>query len=182
VEDVLVQRARTVSESVLCGVGTRWEHVQGVARTAQRVVDGLGCRSGASVAAAAWLHDVGYGLQLRRTGFHPVDGANFAASQDFPPLVVSLVAFHTGAAVEAARRGLSAELEAFDPPPADLLDVVTYADLTTGPDGSPVSVADRLAEIFGRYPPTDVVYGAVFESEPALLASVARVEDRLRLR
>jgi len=179
VDAELVVWARTVSESALSGLGSRWAHVQGVAGAAQRAVTELGCASAEAVVAAAWLHDVGYGSWLRRTGFHPVDGAKFAAGLGFPPLVVSLIAFHSGAAVEAAERGLSGELAVFPEPPSEVLDVLTFADMTTSPEGTPVSVEDRLVEILDRYEPSDVVHRAVSKSGSGLLAAVSRVQRRL---
>ena len=58
------------------------------------------------VVAAAWLHDVGYSPALQDTGLHALDGAVFLAGRGVEPLVVSLVAFHTGAEFEAEERGL----------------------------------------------------------------------------
>lgn len=46
-----------------------------------------------------------------------------------------LVAFHTGAHVEASERGVSG-LSEFGDPPSEVLDALTFCDLTTGPDGS----------------------------------------------
>ncbi|ETB45481.1 phosphohydrolase, partial [Mycobacterium avium 10-5560] len=66
--------------------------------------------------AAAWLHDIGYAPSVRRTGFHPLDGAEFVRSAGFGKLVASLVAFHTGAHVEASERGLQGLSEFGDPP------------------------------------------------------------------
>ena len=66
-------------------------------------------------------------------------------------------------------------------PPAALLDVVTYADLTTSPDGAAVTVAQRLSEILARYAEDSAVHRAVVESSPLLLAAADRVEERLAL-
>jgi len=44
---------------------------------------------------------VGYAPALAWTGFHPVDGAKFARESGFSELIVSLVAFHSGAEFEA---------------------------------------------------------------------------------
>ena len=65
------------------------------------------------------------------------------------------MAQHTGASVEAEERGLddvlAAEFPVSDVDPF-LLTALTYCDMTTGPDGSPVDVAERIAEILARYP------------------------------
>ncbi len=140
-----------LSGTVLSELGARWSHVQGVGAAADHLVSELNLGDDAeAVRSAAWLHDVGYAPALVQSGFHPIDGARFLRSQQTPELVVSLVAHHTGAEFEARGRGLGAELAVFDPPPQDLLDVVTFADLTTGPDGTAVTVDERLAEILRR--------------------------------
>jgi hypothetical protein len=60
--------------------------------------------------------------------------------------VTSLVAYHTGASIEAEERGLGSELaHEFRPPPTHLLDVLTTADLAVGPDGLPRSRRTRAA-------------------------------------
>ncbi len=177
-----VQAAQTVAESLLCCTGRRWRHVQGVAAAADRLATKLGLGAeGEAVRVAAWLHDIGYAPSLVATGFHPVDGARFLRAQGTPELVVSLVAHHSGAAFEAEQRGLSDELAEFVAPPAALLDVVTYADLTTSPDGAAVTVARRLSEILARYAEDSAVHRAVVESSPLLLAAADRVEERLAL-
>jgi HD superfamily phosphodiesterase len=55
--------------------------------------------------AAAWLHDIGYAPPLNRLGFHPVDGARYVREQGQERLA-SLVAYHSGARLEAEERGL----------------------------------------------------------------------------
>jgi hypothetical protein len=124
--------------------------------------------------AAAWLHDIGYAPSVRRTGFHPLDGAMFARSAGFGELVASLVAFHTGARVEACERGVSG-LSAFNEPPREILDALTVCDLTTGPDGAAVSAEDRLSDVLARYGPDDPVHRAVDAGREELLAAVGRV-------
>lgn len=128
--------------------------------------------------AAAWLHDVGYASSVRRTGFHPLDGAVFVRSAGFGELVASLVAFHTGAHLEASERGLPG-LSEFGGPPTDVLDALTFCDLTTGPDGSSVSVEERLSDVLARYGPEDPVYRAVDAGRDELWAAVRRVRNWL---
>jgi len=170
-----------LSETFLSELGARWSHVQGVAGAADRLVDGLNLGGGdaEAVRSGAWLHDVGYAPALVQSGFHPIDGARFLRAQQTPELVVSLVAHHTGAEFEAKGRGLSAELAVFEPPPRELLDVVTFADLTTGPDGAAVTVDERLAEILRRYPDGHVVHEAIEQSTPSLRGVADRVRARL---
>ena len=86
------------------------------------------------------------------------------------------MAYHTGAVFEARERGLLDALAEFLEPPELLLDVLTCADMTTGPDGSRVRVADRVSEILSRYPEDDPVHRAIERAAPNLLAAVARVD------
>jgi hypothetical protein len=170
----LVERARLVAESRLAGQLRRLAHVRGVVAAAQRLSRYFDAETADCLVAAAWLHDIGYAPSVRRTGFHPLDGAVFARSAGFGELVASLVAFHTGAHVEACERGVSG-LSAFSDPPGEVLDALTFCDLTTGPDGSAVSVEDRLIDVLERYAPDDPVHRAVDAGREELLAAVGRV-------
>jgi len=51
---------------------------------------------------------------------------------------------------QARERGLSDALAEFPEPPELLLDVLTCADMTTGPDGSRVRAKNRVSEILSR--------------------------------
>jgi hypothetical protein len=61
-----------------------------------------------------------------------------------------------------------------------VLDVVTFADMTTAPDGNQIDAESRVAEILSRYSSDDPVHAAVSRSSAELLASVARVNKQLR--
>jgi hypothetical protein len=169
-----VMRARIAAESRLKVMPRRLTHVRGVAAAADGLRGQFDVANGDALVAAAWLHDIGYAPSVRLTGFHPVDGASFARRQGFDELVVSLVAFHSGAPAEARERGVDG-LSAFSAPPKRLLDALTFCDLTTGPDGSAVSPRDRLHEVLERYGPDDPVHRAVDSSHRELLAAVDRV-------
>lgn len=170
-----VPRARAIAEQRLADLPHRWAHVRGVAATAERLVVGLDSVDAEAVVTAAWLHDVGYAPSVRSTGFHPMDGALFVRAEGFPAVVVSLVAYHTGAVFEARERGLSGALADFTEPPSSLLDVLTCADLTTSPQGLPVRAEHRVTEILSRYPDGDPVHRAIERATPSLLAAAARV-------
>lgn len=126
---------------------------------------------------AAWLHDIGYAPEAARTGFHQFDGARYlrdVARED--PLVCRLVAYHSWAVIEARHRDLARELEAeFMPVEGLLADVLTYADMTTSPDGDSINVEDRLAEILSRYGDGDVVAESIREASSPIVASVQTV-------
>ena len=92
------------------------------------------------------------------TGFHPLDGARFLCRAGADGQVVSLVAYHSCAEIEAGIRGLASVLAAeFAPAHPVLADVLLWCDMTTGPDGDHVSPADQLAEIRRRYGPAHEV-------------------------
>ena len=161
----------------------RWAHSQGVAFAAEDLSTILGDQTDLIV-AAAFLHDIGYSPAIAVTGFHPLDGArHLRDAERADGLLCRLVANHTGAATEAAERGLAAALaREFPPPPADLGDALTYCDMTTGPDGQTMPTDERLAEILSRYEPDDPVHRAITASSPYLTAAVARVTQRLSRR
>lgn len=169
-----VGKARDDARALLEPMGRRWAHVRGVAAVAASLPLPDGLMS--SITAAAWLHDVGYAPGVVATGLHALDGARWAERQGWSPLVVSLVAYHSGSMWEAEERGLESSLQEIKPPPTDLLDRLTYADMTTDPAGSRICVESRLSEILRRYGPCHPVYRAVTRSRSALVASVRAVE------
>lgn len=173
-------RARAIAEQRLVDLADRWAHVRGVAAVAEQLVARMDAVDAEAVLAAAWLHDVGYASSVRSTGFHPIDGAVFVRDEGFPAVVVSLVAYHTGAVFEARERGLLDALAEFAQPPSSLLDVLTCADMTTSPQGSPVRAEDRVTEILSRYPDGDPVHRAIERAAPSLLAATARVSASAR--
>lgn len=178
----MAEWAKAVAEQQLRELPERLAHVRGVAVAAERATVDLGPDERRWVIAAAWLHDVGYARSIRRVGFHALDGAAFVRRAGFPDVVVSLVAYHTGATFEAEERGLTRELVKIPRPPGGLLDLLTFADMTTGPDGGTVSACVRTEEILARYAPEDVVHRAVSRSAPDLLAAVKRIQLRLAAR
>ncbi|MFC0627448.1 HD domain-containing protein [Kribbella deserti] len=172
--------ARHIARSLLKSeLPRRWAHTKRVARNARSLAQILG-DDAEVVETAAWLHDIGYASSVASTAFHPVDGARYLRDAlGASPLVCQLVAHHTGASVEAEERGMAAVVEEFPTPPMNLLDAVTYCDLTASVDGAKTTVDSRLAEIFIRYSPDHVVHQSITRSAPTLLRSVYRVEARL---
>lgn len=82
--------------------------------------------------------------------------------------------------MEAANRGLVDTLmQEFLPEESETAEALTYADLTTGPEGSPVSALERVMEILVRYPPNHVVHQSIQDARPELLEIAARVDTRL---
>jgi putative nucleotidyltransferase with HDIG domain len=154
----------------------RWAHVQGVAAQARSLATILGGDADL-LEAAAWLHDIGYLAELARTGLHGLDGARYLRDlQHAEPLLCRLVAHHSCAVIEAEERGLAHVLtREFTPPPRHLADALTFCDMTTSPDGEPVNVDRRLAEILHRYGSEHLVSRSVRRATPMILRAVGEV-------
>ena len=156
----------------------RWRHVRSVARRARWVAKQLALSE--ALVAAAWLHDIGYAPELVETGFHPLDGARYLRRTGMDGQVVSLVAYHSCAQVEADVRGLGAELASeFTPADPLMSDALLYCDMTTGPEGDYVRPADRLVEIRGRYGPDHEVTRFVERAASEILITAGRIEEML---
>jgi hypothetical protein len=176
---IVVSEAREMARFVLAeALPRRWEHVQGVAGKAEGVSASLAL-SGDVLVSAAWLHDVGYAPGVVATGFHPLDGARYLAGLGVPERVVNLVARHSNAILEAELRGIGDLVGVFLDEGGALRDALWYCDLTTSPDGRPVSSADRIAEIKERYGPGHIVTRFITDGAPELLAAIERTERRL---
>lgn len=154
----------------------RLAHSGGVARAASRLARLFEPVDAAVLLTAAFVHDIGYGPELATSGFHPLDGARYLERTEIGARVASLVAHHSGARYEAAHRGCAARLARFNRERSLVADALTWCDLTTDPDGQPVTVDARLVEIRQRYPADSVVVRALEDAEPILRAACARVE------
>jgi hypothetical protein len=171
--------ARTLLEDQ---IPRRWAHVQGVASQARGLAGMLGTEADL-VEAGAWLHDIGYSPEVEVTGFHPLDGARYLRDvEKADETLCSLVAYHTGAIIEAQERGVAAELCAeFGTAPEHLASALTFCDITTSPDGMVVRAADRLAEIHSRYGPSHLVSRSIRRATPAILDAVTSTTLRREL-
>lgn len=175
-EPALITWAADLAREHLAPLGRRWRHVQQVAARAAHVAVLVPSQKDTLV-AAAYLHDVGYSPALVQTGFHPVDGGRFVRQQGHEQLA-RLVAHHTGARTEARLRGLTRALAEFPFEDSELDRLLTFCDLTTGPDGSRVTVADRVDEICQRYGDKPPAQSAAL-CRPDFLRLEREVEDRL---
>lgn len=174
-------QARDLARQVLAGpLPRRWAHSQGVGRKAETVAHLVEGDAGALV-CAAWLHDVGYAPDLVRTGMHQLDGARYLRDvAHVDDLICRLVAHHSCASIEARNRDLAEQLsDEFLPVDGLIADVLTYADMTISPDGEPVQVEARLAEILARYGAGDLVAESIREASPLIIQSVRTVTAAL---
>ncbi|WP_253877303.1 HDIG domain-containing metalloprotein [Promicromonospora umidemergens] len=156
----------------------RLAHSIGVGRRAEHVARALGRPE--LLVSAAYLHDIGYAAAARDTGLHQLDGARCLRALGAPAALTGLVAHHTAATVEAAERGLDTILRReFPEPSGDLLDLLTYCDMTTSARGEVVTVDERFDHIYDRYPPGHLVSRSMQRVEPGLRRIVSAVERRL---
>jgi putative nucleotidyltransferase with HDIG domain len=174
----LAPAAEELARSLLRG--ERWLHTRGVAMRAAALATRLGL-DGDVLEAAAWLHDIGYARVVVVSGFHPLDGARFLARRGWPDEIVGMVAQHSGARFVAAERGLADELAAYPDDVGLLSDALTYADQTVGPTGSPVTLAQRRAEMLRRHGPASENARADLSRSAYLREVAARVEQRMNL-
>lgn len=164
--------SRSTAQGYLEPLGRRWLHVAAVGALAERIAPAFG-DDGETLIAAAYLHDIGYAPELAATGFHPLDGGRFVRAQGYEDLA-RLVAHHSGGRREAELRGFDGYCDEFPFGNGPLDHALTFCDLTTGPDGSPVSLARRVGEITERYGSDHVVARAI-------VAGVAEFERACRL-
>lgn len=159
----------------------RWAHTWGVARRAQQIAPAFQQDEREVLVAAAWLHDIGYASAVVVTGLHQVDGARHLVGCGVPFRVCALVAHHAGAAAVADLVDLTDALAVFDDEGGPVRDALWYCDMTTGPDGRPVTFGERMAELRRRRSADDPVVRALAVNESERTAAVHRTEQRLRL-
>ncbi|MFF5987127.1 HD domain-containing protein [Prauserella flavalba] len=156
----------------------RWAHSQGVGRKAEAVALAFAADDRPTLIAAAWLHDIGYAAGVRTSGMHQLDGARYLAGLGVPGRVCGLVAHHSGAVSVAAVMGLGPQLAAFSDERGPVRDALWYCDLTTSPDGLPVSFRTRMVELRARRDPNDPVR-ALTHNGAERAAAVRRTESLL---
>jgi HD superfamily phosphodiesterase len=177
---MLVDNARRLAEKTLSReLPRRWQHVQAVAQRAAELTVIPAVDSDVLV-AAAWLHDIGYAVDLALTGFHSLDGARYLRHvPSVPDRVACLVAHHSCALLEAEERGIDGELlSEFMKEESATSDALWCADMTTGPDGQHFDVKERLAEIRSRYGPNHLVTRFVDRAQTQLIDAVKRTQER----
>ena len=144
-EAPVVSRARTLAADILSVDPALHEHTSRTARRAAELAQRIPGNRATDAVAAAWLHDIGYAPRLRRTGFHPLDGALFLMAEEWPERIVRLVAHHCLAALEAPFYGVGHHLGVIEVVTGIDADILVSADLSAGA-GNPVPTAQARLE------------------------------------
>ncbi len=176
----LVELAAKRAVSLLAPLGNRWLHVQGVAEKARWVSQVFEEEDRLYLIAAAYLHDIGYAPSLKKTGFHPLDGANYVRKSFGNERLASLVAYHSEAEFEARLRGYDLTLHEFPRERSAVADALTYCDMTTSPTGSNISIEERIADILCRYGSEDIVAQSIRQATPSLYLDIEHTQQMLR--
>lgn len=174
----MVARARALAADIFREEARLQEHAARTARHASALAHRIPSSHAADVTAAAWLHDIGYAKAVRRTGFHPLDGALFLIRGHWPERIVRLVAHHSLARLEAPFYGVGHHLNVIEPVPGVDADILIAADLAGGAGDPAPSAQDRIesmraADEAASLVPIDVRQ----ERYAALLAAHARVQS-----
>jgi hypothetical protein len=177
-DDILIKWASEQAAFLLEPLGKRWRHVLGVVQRAYEIGRLFNDHDRSTLIAAAYLHDIGYAPTLKRTGFHPLDGAYYLQSSGQERLT-SLVAYHSEAQFEAHLRGLSSELARFPRERSAVADALTFCDLTTNSVGEHVTFEERVADILNRYDEAAIVTQVLRQAMPAWALAIARTEQAL---
>lgn len=173
-----VKTAEAMAARELSMLPGRLGHVRAVGELAESVGSILGHEDHQVLVMAAYLHDIGYAPRLARTGFHPLDGAEWLAAMGERRLA-NLVAHHTGSVYEARNRGLADEHSHFEQEVSLVADLLSWCDLSRGPQGQSVTPEERLREVAERYGSDHVVARSLAQARTELLAACLRVDALL---
>lgn len=175
----LTQNARSLAGQILGALPERLAHSEAVAARADELAVTVPSASVDAVIAAAWLHDLGYAPTLKVSGFHPLDGAWFLRRAGWPNMVCALVAHHSGSRFLARVQGLELQLAEFDFEESPESDAITVADNTAGPNGTLMTIEQRLRDKARRHGPDSPNARANPERDDYIRAAGQRVQHRL---
>jgi hypothetical protein len=175
-------RAYLLAVRLLRDLPSRLAHSLRAGQQAQRVRVSVGEADRDLLVSAALLHDIGYSPSLFRTGFHPVDGADYLLLSGAPERLAALVAHHSESRFLAAAGGHRAELSRFRREEGAVMDALAFADMTAGPDGQPMTVPERLADIAARHADENPDRLTARQARvPYLVAAAERVRVRMAM-
>lgn len=167
-----VDAAEELATALLAPTPGRLRHTKAVAARAALLTAVVDSGQASTLIAAAWLHDIGYAEALRCIGFHPVDGARYLEAKGWPPAVYNVVAHHSGARYLASAQGLANQMDRYPFTVDRLSDALTVADQTTGPQGEPMTIGERLAEQLRRHA-TDSAYAQAYSRRAQYIRAAA---------
>ena len=169
-------------EKLADAVPRRWAHAQGVVRRAEGVAPFLG-EDGDLLLAAAAVHDLGFAPEAAAigVGFPAIDAARYLDKHGAPRRLAHLVAHSAYSALEGSLRGFEAEYAEFEDERTPLRDALWYCCLTTGPDGEPMTLEERISEWSVRYADDAVIARYAQLAPPELRAALSRTEALLRV-
>ena len=172
--------AENYASSLLAESPRRLAHSRAVATIASELADVLldDPEERSVLVTAAWLHDIGYAPMLAKTGAHHLDGAIHLEELGEQRLAC-LVAHHGSGAAETALRGFANEFAKFPREMSLMADILTYCDLSCGPDGTRLSLDERLREIRARYGDDHIVVRGLEADDDVIRGAFRRVELRL---
>lgn len=168
---------RLAEDKLAATLPQRWRHVQGTIGRAEDVATHLGDRD--VLVAAAALHDIGLAPDVVDTEASMLDGARWLHTAGASTRLVNLVAHCDCGRIEAALRGHDSAYDDFEDERSPTRDALWYCCLTSGADGQPVTVEQRMAAWGAAYAGNDVIarYAALARDE--LVAAVERTVARL---
>ena len=171
--------ARRLAQQLLEPLGRRWAHVQAVAEKAQELAPAVAEQDQDLLVVAAWLHDVGYSPDVRDTGSHQIDGAEYLDRHGYPKRLCALIAHHSAASYEIAEHGLTDRLALWEQEVSPVADALWMADMTTGPAGQRMGYPERLDEILERYEPNSTVARAMVAARVSIEHAIEQTQRRL---
>ncbi|NDV25825.1 HAD-IIB family hydrolase [Desulfovibrio sp. JC010] len=135
---------------------TRLAHMRQACKTARRLVEQMDydAETAEKIVTAALFHDVGYSEKLKKTGFHPLDGAAYLAHCNAPEDVIRAVLWHSSTPVEIESLPEIKKIYDNFPGPdyeSPIHKAVAYCDFRTSPLGESYSFGQRIVELEGRF-------------------------------
>lgn len=166
----------------------RYHHILGVVRNMKETLPKLDLNEEVKkeLIQAAFLHDIGYSPKLNKNNFHPFDGAHFAQQAGFPKPVIAAILFHSEAyeTVKETRSDLfptySLNHDLLDEQDRLFIDLVTYCDVQTSPQGEKISLDERVQDVVNRYGKTHPVSQMMIHCKPKYQNTIERVNQWIK--
>lgn len=145
-----------LAASVFPKGSTRLNHMCRASKMATRIAEQLKLseKDSRKLITAALFHDVGYSEKLKRTGFHPLDGAVFLAHLGVEDEIIETVLWHSSTIHDIeVMPEIKSYYDHLTPRPEDsfLLKAVSMCDFRSSPVGEAFSFGQRISELKERY-------------------------------